>query len=99
MLWLNARSLMELGMTTATRNFSVDVLAAPPPQAVRTRDNTTTKLKSQANFIFFSLIEWIRFFLRDGWSHFDVQFCGSAAFHLLEISFPFRRVLSAPTGR
>jgi hypothetical protein len=59
MLWLKARSLMALGMTTATRNFSAGagVSSAWAPQALNTSDRTIRTLKNQTDFfIFFSLI-------------------------------------------
>jgi hypothetical protein len=62
MLWLNARSLMALGMTTATRNFWAGALVAgagapPPPQALKTSESARTTVKNHANFfIFFSLV-------------------------------------------
>src|SRR5215213_9542206 len=59
MLWLKARSLMALGITTATRNFSTGaaVAGAPAPQALRTIESARTRVKNQAIFfIFFSLL-------------------------------------------
>jgi hypothetical protein len=63
MLWLKARSLMALGMTTATRNGSPDAtsvaggcVAAGAPHALRTNARESIRVKNQTDFfIFFSL--------------------------------------------
>src|SRR5689334_23347707 len=73
MLWLNAISLMALGITTATRNFSTGALAALVPQALKTSESAITRVKNHANFFIFSpyLMDGYDSLLRDSWFCFE----------------------------
>jgi hypothetical protein len=59
MLWLNAKSFLALGMTTATLKSFVETgagVAGAAPQALNTIERASIRVTNHANFfIFFSL--------------------------------------------